>query len=142
MGKVNGGVATTSGKLTAVSDENVTNYSAKGQISNENIFTTRDKAALVFHEYVRNRAWTNDWLAYFTLFLGLAVPILTCEFKGLMKGNDVIISGGVCKGFALALCCMSLCACFWCAWRRIANRKQLTCEYFLEQLRKASVNVD
>ena len=29
---------------------NVTNYVAMGSISNENIVTTRDRAALVFHE--------------------------------------------------------------------------------------------
>ena len=68
---------------------NVTNYVAMGSISNENIVTTRDRAALVFHEYVRNREWTTDWLAYLSMAIGLLCTLMTAEFTGQLRKTNV-----------------------------------------------------
>lgn len=122
---------------------NTTTYSAKGQICNENIVTTRDRAALVFHEYVKHRAWTTDWLAYLGLFIGLLIPLITTtEFTGLTILNKTIASGPLCKSIVLILCVVAGVVCLCCIVRRIRNRKELTCAYFLDQLRKDNVNVD
>ena len=122
---------------------NKTSYSAKGQISNENIVTTRDRAALVFHEYIRHRAWTMEWLAFLGLFIGLLIPLLTAsEFKGLIVSGNIIICGATCKAIVFILCVGSGCLCFYCFFKRLWNWKKLTCSYFLEQLRKENVNVD
>lgn len=122
---------------------NTTTYSAKGQICNENIVTTRDRVALVFQEYVRYRAWTTDWLAYLGLFLGLLVPLLTTkEFTGLTISGTIIASGPLCRSLVVLLCVAAGGLCLYSVFRRIKNRKKLTCSYFLDQLRKDTVNVD
>lgn len=121
---------------------NVTNYVATGSISNENIVTTRDRAALVFHEYVRNREWTTDWLAYLSMAIGLLCTLMTAEFTGLKVKENVLIEGGVCKGLVVGVCLMAFIGALVCLVRRIYKRKSLTCEYFLGQLRKTNVNVD
>lgn len=122
---------------------NTTTYSAKGEISNENIITTRDRAALVFHEYVRNRAWTTDWLAYLGVFVGLSIPLVTAtQFRGVVIGGNTLASGEICKAVVLMLCIWFGLLGLYCLIRRIRNRKKLTCEYFLNQLKKDNVNVD
>lgn len=123
-------------------DANITSYSAKGQICNENIVTTRDRAALVFHEYVKHRAWTTDWLAYLGVSVGLLLPLMTSEFKGLKFGEKVLLSGEACKGLVMFLCAISVLACVCCLARRFYFRRELKCGYFLEQLKKTTVNVD
>ena len=122
---------------------NKTTYSAKGQISNENIVTTRDRAALVFHEYVRHREWTTDWLAYLGVFIGLLIPLITSsEFKGLVIAGSTLFNCATCRAIVLMLCVGAGALSLYCLVRRVINRKKLTCSYFLEQLRKDSVNVD
>ena len=122
---------------------NKTTYSAKGQISNENIVTTRDRAALVFHEYVRHREWSTDWLAYLGLFIGLLIPLITSsEFKGLIIANFTVLNGATCRAIVLLLCIGAGAVSLYCLVRRVANREKLTCSYFLEQLKKDRVNVD
>ena len=127
----------------SIENLNLTTYSARGQICNENIVTTRDRVALVFHEYVRHRAWTTDWLAYLGLFIGLLIPLITTtEFTGLIISNKTIVSGPLCKSIVLILCVVAGVVCLCCIIRRVRNRKKLTCAYFLDQLRKVNVNVD
>ena len=122
---------------------NKTTYSAKGQISNENIVTTRDRAALVFHEYVRHREWTTDWLAYLGVFIGLLIPLITSsEFRGLIIAGSTILNGATCRAIVLLLCVGAGALSLYCLVRRVVNRRKLTCSYFLEQLKKDSVNVD
>ncbi len=88
-----------------IEEQNKTTYSAKGLICNENIVTTRDRAALVFHEYVRHRSWTTEWLAYLGLFVGLLIPLITTsEFSGLKISGRAIASGSLCKSIVLLLC--------------------------------------
>ena len=128
---------------SSIQSQNLTTYSAKGLICNENIVTTRDRAALVFHDYERNRAWTTDWLAYLSVFIGLLIPLVTTsEFKGLILSKSIIVSGTVCKTIVFLLCVGSGLLGVYCLVRRIVLRKKLKCSYFLEQLRKESVNVD
>ena len=112
---------------------NKTSYSAKGQICNENIVTTRDRAALVFHEYVRHREWTTDWLAYLSLSIGLLVSLVTSEFKGFIINEKVLVDGGVCKGIVILLLVGSALLSVFCVIRRIWYREELKCKYFLDQ---------
>lgn len=143
MPKINPGNAYESSlDSTDAKNENVTNYVAKGSISNENIVTTRDRAALVFHEYVRNREWTTDWLAYLSTGIGLLVSLMTADFTGFKNGDQILMDGGICKGIVILLCLLSFVAAFICLCRRWKRRDKLTCRYFLDQLRKSDVNVD
>lgn len=121
---------------------NVTNYVAKGSISNENIVTTRDRAALVFHEYVRNREWTTDWLAYLSTGIGLLVSLMTADFTGFKNEDQILMDGGTCRGIVISFCLLSFLAALICFCRRWVERDKLTCRYFLDQLRKSDVNVD
>lgn len=121
---------------------NVTTYSAKGQICNENIFTTRDRAALVFHEYVRHREWTTDWLAYLGVFIGLLVSLITSEFSGFEWKGKVVVSSELCKDVVILICAVAGFLSLFCLCRRVYLRKKLTCAYFIEQLKKDYVNVD
>lgn len=123
-------------------DKNITKYDATGSISNENIVTTRDRVALVFHEYVRNRAWTFEWLSYFSVFIGLLLAILTADFTGIKIAQTECISAGFCRGFLTFLCLIFLIASIVCIIRRIRHKDSLKCGYFIEQLRKSEVNVD
>lgn len=124
--------------------QNISTYSARGRISNVNIFTTRDRAALVFQEYVRCRMLTAEWIAFLGVFLGLLIPLMTVsEFRGLFVLNDKpLVTGAMCKAFTTLLCIASGVLCVVCIIRRWKNREKLKCSYFLEQLNKDLVNVD
>ena len=122
--------------------QNTVRYKASGTVCDESIITTRDKAALVFHEYVRHREWTTDWLAYLGVFIALMITLVTSEFTGFKWGEEEIVSGGVAKGVVLVMCGCSFLASCACVIRRCINHRKLTCEYFLEQLNKDIVNVD
>lgn len=122
--------------------KNTVRYKASGTVCDESIVTTRDKAALVFHEYVKHREWTTDWLAYLGVFVALMIALVTSEFTGFKWDENVIVSGGVAKGVVLVMCGCSFLASCACVIRRCLNHKKLTCEYFLEQLKKDTVNVD
>ena len=147
MAKSNGGRNASSSYRTIVSEadvikQNTVRYKASGTVCDESIVTTRDKAALVFHEYVRHREWTTDWLAYLGVFVALMIALVTSEFTGFKWDEKVIVSGGVAKGVVLVMCGCSFLASCACVVRRCINHKKLTCEYFLEQLKKDAVNVD
>jgi len=136
-----------SSSLTPVSNSiggpNLTIYSAKGQICNENIVTTRDRASLVFHNYTKNQKWTTEWLSYFQLFIGLLIPLITTsEFKGLEISGKIIVSGSICKSIVILMCIGAGLLFIYCLYNLYRNNDKLKCTYFIEQLKKDKVDLD
>ena len=94
------------------------------------ILTTEDKIKILYNEYNEARKYSGEFWTFLGLFLSLLISILTCEFKSIFGISESVIEAVFILATFVALI-FSICALV--NW--IRNRKKLTFEYFINQIR-------
>mgnify|MGYP006985835207 CR=1 FL=1 len=94
------------------------------------IVTTYDKIKLTLIEYEDNKKYAQNWWSYLSIAISFILPCFTADFKPFL-----FFSAEFLKTFFEVIATISVIVTIFSIWKRIRNRKKITIEYCVNQIK-------
>ena len=99
------------------------------------ILTTEDKIRILYNDYKEVRKYPSEFWTFLGIFIALLTSVLTCDFKSVLGLSEAVIESAYVLASALTFFLTIKSAAQW-----IMNRKKMSFEYFINQVRGNGVN--